>query len=75
MFDPIEDQGEARDCSIGYMPLCEIFNALQEGQAEVNSAEVSTTTIYLLRHYQQRLKNKNQNVTEYIVHMSTADQW
>ena len=64
MFDPIEDQGEAKDYSSGYMPQCQIFNALQEGQAKVNSADVSTTTttttttaIYLLRHFQQRLKD------------------
>ena len=49
MFDPIEDKGEANHYSIGYMTRCQIFNALQEGQAKVNSAEVSattTTTIY-----------------------------
>ena len=40
MFDPIEDQGEAKDFSIGYMSRCQIFNALQEGQAEVSLAEV-----------------------------------
>ena len=36
MFDTIEDQGEAKDCSIGYMLQCQIFNALQEGQPEAN---------------------------------------
>ena len=76
MFDPIEDQGEAKGYSIIYMPQCQIFNALQEGQDKVILAEVSTaTTIYSLRYYQQRLKNQNQVVTDYIVHLSTADQW
>ena len=76
MFDPMEDQGEAKDVSIGYIPWCQFINALQEGHAEVNSAGVSTTTtIYPLSHYEQRLKNQNQNVNDYTVHLSTADQW
>ena len=58
MFDSI-DHEEAKDYSIGYMPQCQIFNALQEGHAKANSAEVSTTTtIYPLRHHQQRIKNQ-----------------
>ena len=79
MFNPIDNQGTAKGYSIRYMPWCQISNALQEGQGEVVLAEVSTTTIYSLRYYQQRLKNQNQNqkqiVTNYIVHLSTADQW
>ena len=58
MFNNMEDQGEAKDYSIRYMSWCQIFNALQEDHAKVNIAEVSTTTtttIYPLRHSQQRL--------------------
>ena len=44
MFGPLEDLGEAKDYSIGYMPQCKIFNALQEGHAKVNSAKVSSAT-------------------------------
>ena len=56
MSDPVEGQGEAKDYSIGFMSHCQMFNALQEGHADVNSVEVSTTTtttIYPLRHNQQ----------------------
>ena len=59
MFDPIEDQGEAKDYSKGYMSHCQMFSVLQQGHAEVNSAEVSiTTTIYPLRHKDSRTKAK-----------------